>query len=56
MPEIGVTERVWNKEDFISTYEKYFEIINMEKKTSYSKINDRSYKRNFWIVYLTKNK
>jgi SAM-dependent methyltransferase len=55
MPEIGVTERVWTKEDFISTYKKYFEIINMEKKTSYSKIKDRSYKRNFWIVYMKKS-
>lgn len=55
MPDIGVTERVWTKEDFVSTYEKYFQIIHMEKKTSYSKIKDRSYKRNFWIVYMKKS-
>lgn len=54
MPEIGVTERVWTKEDFLETYEKYFKVIYIEKKTSYSKIKDRSYKRNFWIAYLTK--
>lgn len=54
MPEVGVTERVWTKEDFISVYEKYFKIIHMEKKTTYSKINNRSYKRNFWIVYMKK--
>ncbi|MFZ2620948.1 MAG: methyltransferase domain-containing protein [Minisyncoccia bacterium] len=54
MPELGVTERVWSKEDFILTYEKYFKIVKMEKKTSYSRMNNRSYKRNFWIVYLTK--
>lgn len=54
MPELGVTERVWTKEDFVSTYEKYFKIIYMEKKTSYSRMNDRSYKRNFWIVYMKK--
>ncbi len=54
MPEVGVTERVWTKEDFISVYEKYFKIIHIEKKTSYSKINNRSYKRNFWIVYMKK--
>ncbi len=55
MPEIGVTERVWTKEDFVAKYGKYFEIIHMEKKTSYSKIKDRSYKRNFWIVYMKKS-
>ncbi len=52
MPELGVTERVWSKEDFIKTYEKYFSIIQMEKKTSYSRMNNRVYKRNFWIVYM----
>ncbi len=54
MPELGVTERVWSKEDFIKTYEKYFSIIQMEKKTSYSRMNNRVYKRNFWIVYMKK--
>lgn len=54
MPELGVLERVWSREDFVKTYEKYFKILKMEKKTSYSKMNNRSYKRNFWIVYMTK--
>ncbi len=54
MPELGVTERVWNKEDFIKTYEKYFSIIQMDRKTSYSRMNNRVYKRNFWIVYMKK--
>lgn len=54
MPELGVTERVWSKEDFIETYEKYFSIVQMEKKTSYSRMNNRVYKRNFWIVYMRK--
>ena len=40
MPEVGVTERVWTKEDFTNTYAKYFQIIHIEKKTSYSKINN----------------
>ncbi len=52
MPELGVTERVWSKEDFVSTYEKQFTILKIEKKTSYSRMNNRSYKRNFWIAYL----
>jgi len=54
MPELGVAERVWTKEDFVHTYEKYFKILKLEKKTSYSRMNDRSYKRNFWIGYMTK--
>ena len=54
MPDLGIIERVWTKEDFVATYEKYFTILHMEKKTSYSRMNDRSYKRNFWIVYLKK--
>jgi len=54
MPELNVTERVWSREDFMQTYEKYFTILQMEKKTSYSRMNNRVYKRNFWIVYLQK--
>jgi SAM-dependent methyltransferase len=54
MPELGVTERVWSKEDFTATYEKYFSMVQMEKKTSYSRMNNRVYKRNFWICYLKK--
>jgi len=55
MPGLGVTERVWSKDDLISFYEKYFVIFNLEKKTSYSRINNRVYKRNFWICYLGKS-
>ncbi|MES2213263.1 MAG: class I SAM-dependent methyltransferase [Patescibacteria group bacterium] len=55
LPDIGVFERVWSKSDFINTYEKYFKIVNLEKKTSYSRMNDRVYKRNFWIVYMQKS-
>ena len=54
MPELGVTERVWTKEDFVSTYEKYFTILFLERKTSYSRMNNRSYKRNFWIACMKK--
>lgn len=54
LPDIGVCERVWSKEDFVATYSKYFEILKMEKKTSYTRMNNRSYKRNFWIVYMKK--
>ncbi|MFZ2522568.1 MAG: class I SAM-dependent methyltransferase [Minisyncoccia bacterium] len=54
LPDLGVTERVWSREDFIKTYDKYFKILYLEKKSSYSKMNNRSYKRNFWICYMEK--
>jgi SAM-dependent methyltransferase len=54
MPDLKVEERVWTKKDFIDTYSKHFKILNVEKKTSYSRMNDRVYKRNFWIVYMQK--
>jgi len=55
MPELGVTERVWSKEDFMEYYGKYFNVVHMEKKTTYSRMNSRVYKRNFWICYLKKS-
>jgi SAM-dependent methyltransferase len=56
MPDLGLTERVFSKEDFIEIYSKYFTITQMEKETHYTKINNRSYKRNFWIVWMEKNR
>ncbi|MBA3733283.1 methyltransferase domain-containing protein [Patescibacteria group bacterium] len=52
MPGLEVVERVWTKEDFVRTYEPYFNILKLEKKTSYPRMNNRSYKRNFWLAYL----
>lgn len=60
MPEIGLTERVFSKEDFMATYsatpagQPLFNILHLEKETHYTKIGDRSYKRNFWIAYCKK--
>lgn len=54
MPQTGITERVWSREDLEETYGKYFKILNLEKKTNYSLIDGRSYKRNFWLVYMVK--
>ena len=52
--EIGLTERVFSREDFTKTYSKYFKILNLEKKTSYTTFNGRIYKRDYWLAYLTK--
>lgn len=54
LPETGITERVWTTQDFVDTYEKYFTILHLEKKTSYTHMSGRLYKRNFWIGYLQK--
>jgi SAM-dependent methyltransferase len=52
--EIGLTERVFSREDFIKMYSKYFKILNLEKKTSYTTFDNRIYKRDYWLAYLTK--
>ncbi len=52
--EIGLTERVFSREDFIKMYTKYFKILNLEKKTSYTTFNNRIYKRDYWLAYLQK--
>ena len=54
MKDIGLTERVFSKEDFVQMYSKDFEILNMEKTTSYTSFGGQSYKRNFWLAYLKK--
>jgi len=52
--EFGLTERVFSKDDLIKTYSNYFKIINLEKKTGYQTFNNRIYKRNYWLAYMTK--
>ncbi len=52
--EIGLTERVFSKDDFIKMYSQYFKILKLEKKTSYTTFNNRIYKRDYWLAYMTK--
>lgn len=52
--DIGLTERVFSREDFIKTYSKYFKILYLEKKTNYTTFNNRIYKRDYWLAYLQK--
>jgi len=54
LKDIGLTERVFSREDFIKTYAKYFKILSLEKKTSYSTFNNRIYKRDYFLAYLQK--
>ncbi|MFA5831258.1 MAG: class I SAM-dependent methyltransferase [Candidatus Paceibacterota bacterium] len=50
--ELGITERVFTEKDFIALYSKYFQILRLEKKTSYTRFKNQSYKRNFWLAYM----
>lgn len=52
--EIGLTERVFSREDFIKMYSKYFKILSLKKKTSYTTFNNRIYKRDYWLTYMIK--
>jgi SAM-dependent methyltransferase len=52
--DMGLTERVFSREDFINTYSKYFEIQKLEIKTNYAKFKGQSYKRNYWLAYMRK--
>jgi uncharacterized protein with ParB-like and HNH nuclease domain len=53
---MGLTERVFGEQDFQNLYSKYFYIIRLEKKTSYTRFKNQSYKRNFWIAYMRNKK
>jgi len=54
LKDIGLTERVFSREDFIKMYGHFFKILNLEKKTSYTTFNNRIYKRDYWLAYMTK--
>jgi SAM-dependent methyltransferase len=50
--DMGLTERVFSREDFTSTYGAYFKIVRLMKKTNYARFKGQSYKRNYWLAYL----
>lgn len=52
--DMGLTERVWSEQDFRKRYSKYFTVIRLLKKTSYTRFKNQSYKRNFWLAVLKK--
>lgn len=52
--EIGLTERVFSRDDFIKIYSQFFKILHLEKKTSYTTFNNRIYKRDYWLAYMVK--
>ncbi len=52
--DMHLIERVFIGQDFINLYSKYFKIIKLLKKTSYTRFKGQSYKRNFWLAYMKK--
>lgn len=52
--EIGLTEHVFSKKDLETTYGEFFLIRKLEKNSSYTLLNSRRYKRNFWVAYCQK--
>ena len=54
MPGTGIVERVFSKEDIESLYRE-FNIQKLERKHSYTQMDGKSYKRNFWLLYLQKS-
>ncbi len=52
MPGMDLTERVFTREDFVAAYEPFFEILEMEKKENYARVEGRLYKRNYWLAIL----
>jgi cyclopropane fatty-acyl-phospholipid synthase-like methyltransferase len=54
LPGVNITERVFTRADIDETYGKYFNILHIEKTTGYQRWDDRSFKRNYWVVYFSK--
>jgi ubiquinone/menaquinone biosynthesis C-methylase UbiE len=55
MPETGIIERVFSEEDIRSLYGEQFDIQKLERKHSYTIMDGKPFKRQFWLAYLRKN-
>lgn len=54
MPGLGLAEHVFTEPEFREFYSQFFAIKKLEKKSSYTSFEGKSYKRNFWLGYLQK--
>ncbi len=52
--DMGLTERVFSREDFTALYGAYFNVLRLMKKTNYTRFKGQSYKRNYWLAYMQK--
>jgi SAM-dependent methyltransferase len=49
MPDLGLTERVFSEQDLLEMYSIFGAPLYLKKETHYTKFNNQSYKRNFWV-------
>tara|TARA_B100002051_G_scaffold147570_1_gene139648 strand:- start:13389 stop:14078 length:690 start_codon:yes stop_codon:yes gene_type:complete len=54
LPEVGITERVLTRDEFIAYYSPFFNILKLEKNSSYAHVKNTKYKRHYWVAYLQK--
>jgi SAM-dependent methyltransferase len=54
LPKVGITERVLTEKEFRQYYEKDFTINKLERKSGYPRVDDRLFKRQYWVAYLQK--
>ncbi len=54
MPGLGLTEKVFSKEEFVKDYSKYFSVKKIIKESGYTKFSKQSFKRNFILAYMQK--
>lgn len=52
LPEVGITERVLSREDFVKLYGKVGAIEKLELVPHYTQMAGRKFKRNFWVGYI----
>lgn len=55
LPEVGLTERVLARDDFVKFYGKVGRIERLELVPHYTQMAGRKFKRNFWVGYIHKN-
>ena len=55
-PELRIIERIFSGPDFKKIYEPYLRVIRMMRKTGYQRFGKQNYRRNYWNVYLMKEK
>lgn len=56
LPKVNITERVFTREDFVSLYSKYFNMLKLDKTLSYTPFDGQSYKRAFFFAIFEKPK
>ncbi len=52
LPEVGIEESVFLKDTIAILYKDNFQMAHSERKTGYQTIANRTFKRNYWVIYL----